>query len=241
MASRGQWRDGASRFLRALVPASLVWGRHPDELTVRFDDPVGAGILRALPAREDPSTLVIRPLGFFDHERVATARELDRDWLQPWEPTLPPTSTEYVQTVAEYRRSLERSHREGTALSMLIEIDGVVSGVVAVSNVQRGAALCASIGYWVAARQSRRGLGAFAVASTIDLVIGELGLHRVEISVRPENVPSLALCRKLGLRQEGFKPRYLHINGEWADHVCFGIDAENLPEGGLAATLIDGG
>lgn len=239
MASVGGWRDGAHEFLRAILPASPVWGRHPDELTLRFEDPVGAGILRAIPGREDPALLVLRPLSFLDHERVATAREVDRDWLQPWEPTLPPTSTEYVQTVSEYRRSLERSHREGTALSMLMEIDGEIAGVVAVSQVHRGAALCASIGYWVAARHARRGLGAFAVASTIDLLIGELGLHRVEISVRPENVASLALCRKLGLREEGFKPRYLHINGEWADHVCFGIDAESLLEGGLAQSLIE--
>lgn len=238
MASVGGWREGASEFLRTILPASPVWGRHPDELTLRFEDPVGTGILRAIPGREDPALLVIRPLAFLDHDRVANAREADRDWLQPWEPTLPPTSCEYVQTVSEYRRSLERAHREGTALSMLIELDGEVCGVVAVSNVQRGAAQCASIGYWVAARQARRGLGAFAVASTIDLVIGELGLHRVEISVRPENMASLGVCRKLGLREEGFKLRYLHINGEWADHVCFGIDAESLPEGGLAPSLI---
>lgn len=238
MSSVGGWRDGVRGLLRAILPSPPVWGRHPDELTVRVEDPVRAGILRGIPGRDDPSVLVIRPLGFLDHNRVADAREADRDWLQPWEPTLPPTSTEYVPTLSEYRRSLERAHREGSALSMLMEVDGEVAGVVAVSQVQRGAALSASIGYWVAARHARRGLGSFAVASTIDLLIGELGLHRVEISVRPENAASLALCRKLGLREEGFKPRYLHINGAWADHVCFGIDAESMPEGGLAPSLL---
>ena len=43
--------------------------------------------------------------------------------------------------------------------------------------------------------------------------MGELGLHRVEVNIRPENVASLAVVRKLGFRDEGLRARYLHING----------------------------
>ena len=30
------------------------------------------------------------------------------------------------------------------------------------------------------------------------------------------------------LREEGYKPRYMHINGRWADHVGFAVDQEDL-------------
>ena len=78
-----------------------------------------------------------------------------------------------------------------------------------------------------------RGLGALVAAMVIDLAIGELGLHRVEVCVRPENERSLALCRRLGLHEEGMRRRFMHIAGKWADHVAFSIDRESLPEGGL--------
>ena len=75
MASVGAWRDGAHEFLRAILPASPVWGRHPDELTLRFEEPVEAGILRSIPGREDPALLVLRPLGFLDHGWPPPARQ----------------------------------------------------------------------------------------------------------------------------------------------------------------------
>ena len=53
--------------------------------------------------------------------------------------------------------------------------------------------------------------------------MGELGLHRVEVNIRPENVASLAVVRKLGFRDEGLRARYLHINGAWRDHRTFAL------------------
>ena len=51
--------------------------------------------------------------------------------------------------------------------------------------------------------------------------------------VRPENERSLGVCRGLGLVEEGLRPRFMHIGGQWADHIAFFIDSESLPEGGL--------
>ena len=41
-----------------------------------------------------------------------------------------------------------------------------------------------------------------------------LGLHRVEINIRPENVASCRVVEKLGFRLEGRRPAYLHIDGK---------------------------
>ena len=92
--------------------------------------------------------------------------------------------------------------------------------------------------HWLARDFVGRGLGALGSAMVIDLVIGELGLHRVEVDVCPENERSLGVCRRLGLREEGLRPRFMHINGAWADHLCFSIDRESLPEGGLVRSRI---
>jgi ribosomal-protein-alanine N-acetyltransferase len=36
---------------------------------------------------------------------------------------------------------------------------------------------------------------------------------------------------KLGFRPEGLRPRYLHIDGDWRDHLVFALNAEEVPEG----------
>jgi ribosomal-protein-alanine N-acetyltransferase len=39
-------------------------------------------------------------------------------------------------------------------------------------------------------------------------------------------LPSLRVVEKLGLRQEGLKERFIHIDGAWRDHKIFAITAE---------------
>jgi len=38
---------------------------------------------------------------------------------------------------------------------------------------------------------------------------------------------------KLGFRYEGFRRRYIHIDGKWADHFCFALVVEEVPTGVL--------
>jgi ribosomal-protein-alanine N-acetyltransferase len=68
----------------------------------------------------------------------------------------------------------------------------------------------------------------------IDYCFRVLRLHRVEINIRPENTASLRVVHKLGLRPEGLRERYLHIDGDWRDHLAFAVTAEEVPDGLLA-------
>jgi hypothetical protein len=120
---------------------------------------------------------------------------------------------------------------------LMPEFDGRPVGQFTLSQVQWGAMSQGVLGYWVAQEASRMGLASLVVSYMMDLVIGELGLHRIEVNVRPENERSLGLCRKLGLREEGYRERYMNIAGQWADHVSFAMDAESLPEGGMLTSL----
>ena len=65
----------------------------------------------------------------------------------------------------------------------------------------------------------------------------QLGLHRMEICIRPENEPSLRVVEKLGFRYEGLRRRYIHINGDWRDHFCFALVTDELPTGVLRRWL----
>ena len=93
------------------------------------------------------------------------------------------------------------------------------------------------VGYWVDQARAGRGIAPTAVAMATDHCFEALGLHRMEINIRPDNGPSLRVVEKLGFRDEGRRERFLHINGEWADHRSFALTSEEVPGGLLAAWL----
>jgi len=102
-----------------------------------------------------------------------------------------------------------------------------------VSSIAYGSLSSASIGYWVAERFAGRNVTPTAVALATDHAFFSLGLHRMEICIRPENAPSLRVTEKLGFRYEGLRRRFIHINGDWRDHFCFALTVEELPQGVL--------
>ena len=59
-----------------------------------------------------------------------------------------------------------------------------------------------------------------------------LKLHRLEAACLPTNLASKRVLEKSGLRQEGYARAYLKINGEWADHLLFGLVEDEVDGGG---------
>ena len=169
--------------------------------------------------------------------RLRDARELeavllrDREWLRPWEATLP--GNEGRWDVRAGIRSLLDLAGQGLALPFVMSIDQTIVGQLTVSNIQYGAVLSASIGYWVSKDLAGRGLTPTAVAMATDYCFQQMKLHRIEICIRPENAASLRVVQKLGFRYEGYRRRYIHIDGDWRDHYCFALLAEEVPEGVL--------
>jgi ribosomal-protein-alanine N-acetyltransferase len=175
--------------------------------------------------------IVIRPI------RVRDARALERElldnrrWLRTWEATNPhgPMSFDTRASI----RSLQSNARAGYGLPFLIEYDGELAGQLNVSSISYGSVSSASIGYWVSERFAGKNITPTAVALASDYVFFQVGLHRIEICIRPENAPSLRVVEKLGYRYEGLRRRFIHINGDWRDHFCFALVAEELPGGVL--------
>ena len=114
----------------------------------------------------------------------------------------------------------------------------VFAGQLTISGIAYGAARWADAGYWVDQRWAGRGLAPTAVALAADYLFAALRLHRLEIAIRPENVNSLRVVQKLGLRYEGDRARYLHVDGEWRDHSVFVAHADEVGPEGLLGRLL---
>lgn len=176
--------------------------------------------------------LTLRPIRMRDAKQLERELMFNRGWLREWEATLPGTFNHF-DTKAMIRSLLAYS-RAGGGLPMVLEVDGNLVGQINVSGITHGSLSSASIGYWVAQRFAGRGLTPRAVALLADYCFVGLGLHRVEICIRPENAASLRVVNKLGFRFEGRRDRYIHINGDWRDHDCFALCVDDMPEGVLA-------
>ena len=161
----------------------------------------------------------------------------NRSWLQQWEATIPGYSE--FPPVGDIIRSLLRLAKQNQAAPFIIEHDGEVVGQVTVSGLSFGSLSSGSIGYWISQDRAGMGITPTAVALVADWCFTGLGIHRVEICIRPENVSSLRIVRKLGMRYEGLRRRYIHIDGDWRDHFCFAVTIDEAP-GGLLARLTRG-
>lgn len=156
-------------------------------------------------------------------ERLLVA---DREWLRPWEASTP--GVRYPLDVRFMVNSLIAQARNESGLGLIIEYQGRIVGQINVAGIQRGSLSSATIGYWICKKAAGKNITPIAVALTIDYLFAEAKLHRVEIDIRPENTPSLRVVEKLGLREEGLKKRFIHIDGDWRDHRIFAITNEEI-------------
>jgi ribosomal-protein-alanine N-acetyltransferase len=173
----------------------------------------------------------IRPVRLRDARTLERELLENRTWLRKWEATNPvgPMSFDVRSSI----RHLQSNARAGLGLPFIIEYQGELAGQLNVSSISYGSVSMATIGYWVSERFAGKGLTPTAVALASDHCFFTVGLHRIEICIRPENDPSLRVVEKLGFRYEGLRRRFIHINGDWRDHFCFALTVDELPQGVL--------
>lgn len=169
-----------------------------------------------------------------DYSAWAAEREASRAYLQPWEPAWPDDDL----SRAAFRRRMTIYAREselGNAWPLFIfsSVDDALLGAITLSNIRRGVAEAATLGYWIGESVAGRGHATAAVRAMLGFAFGPLKLHRVEAACVPTNLASRRVLEKTGFVQEGMAKAYLKINGQWADHLLFSsiMDQADLSDG----------
>jgi ribosomal-protein-alanine N-acetyltransferase len=131
-------------------------------------------------------------------------------------------------TPVAYRGWLARQNGKTHVGHFVVDASsGELAGVINVSEIVRGAFRSAYLGYYALAPHAGRGLMTEGMRQVIKRCYGELGLHRVEANIQPDNTASLALVARLGFVREGYSRRYLNINGRWRDHERWALLRED--------------
>ncbi len=96
-------------------------------------------------------------------------------------------------------------------------------GQIAITNVIRGVAQSAFVGYWIGFQYLNQGYVTEAVRAIFNFAFSVLNLHRLSLWIALENDASLRVAEKLGLRYEGTAQKALHLGGRWQDTKIFAI------------------
>ncbi|MGD9634261.1 MAG: GNAT family N-acetyltransferase [Pirellulales bacterium] len=160
---------------------------------------------------------------------VADSRALHAAWVTP------------PATAEAFERYLERTSRCDFAAFLVRRVDdgaaaGPIAGVINISNIIGEPLSSAFLGFYAFEPQAGKGYMKAGLKLALAHAFEQLGLHRVEANIQPENIASIALVRRLGFRCEGFSPKYLRIAGEWRDHVRWALLAEEFAAASESAT-----
>ena len=190
------------------------------------DVPRLAGFFAVHPpsVRLEGERVMLRPPDRGDWAIWSELRSASRAFLQPWEPAW---SDDAVGKAAFRRRlaryALDWRDDEGYAFFVFDSHGDELVGGISLSNVRRGVAESASLGYWIGERFARQGYMTEALRLMLGFAFDRLRLHRVEAACLPSNAPSRGLLIKSGFREEGYARKYLCIDGLWQDHVLYAL------------------
>jgi ribosomal-protein-alanine N-acetyltransferase len=183
-------------------------------------------------ARSEPFRLVgdrvfLRPPERGDYEDWASLRARSRNFLTPWEPSWPPDALSRTSFRARIARYAEDWRIDQGYNFFIFRNDETLVGGIGLSNIRRGVAETASLGYWTGEPYARQGYMTAALPLVLDFAFERLRLHRVEAACLPTNTPSRALLLHTGFQQEGYARNYLLIDAKWQDHLLFAVLRED--------------
>ena len=172
------------------------------------------------------SEITLRLLRLRDRKVWDEDRSANKDWLTPWEATRPQIEADLpLPSFPQMVRMGTRDAKDLRSLSLGIWVKDRgrerFVGQITLGGIVLGAYRGGYIGYWIDNRYANKGVVTHAVMALTEYAFEELSLHRIEINMRPENGASQRVAEKAGYIYEGLRLRYLHIDGQWRDHMIF--------------------
>ena len=137
----------------------------------------------------------------------------------------PRTATTRDDVLEEIERSLEEPGKFGR---FVIEVGGERAGMVGFHVVNERSRIARLERLAVHPRFRGRRLADDAARRFQRLLLGELGLHRLELEIYAFNERACAHAERVGYVREGRKRQAYLYDGEWVDTVLYALLPEDL-------------
>lgn len=156
--------------------------------------------------------------------QVLAYYERNRSFLQATDP--PRAETFFtLKTQKQMQEQFKKEAAQLGGVRFWVQPAGsnLIIGMVALNGIVFGNFCSAYMAYSLDENFLNQGYATEALQAVVELAFNRLGLHRLELNILPDNGPSLRVAQKLGFAREGLALMYLNINGQWRDHVRFGL------------------
>ena len=179
--------------------------------------------------------LLLRQYRTSDADALASLLTLSfKDHLEPWSPPSMKQEAESGGRRAAREHILAALNKwdEGSDYRLFITLreTGEIVGQIGLTQLIRGVSQSCFIGYWIGLPYIRQGYATEAVVLAMEFAFDVLKLHRVSLWIGIENVHSLRIPEKLGLRFEGTAERALFLGERWQDTHIFAVTSEEWAE-----------
>ena len=157
--------------------------------------------------------LVIRPLEQADRDDLFAAVRESIAEVSRWLPWCHPGYT--PEESAMYIESARNAWAEESSFNFGIFAAGSGGhlGSVTVNHIVRQNRF-ANVGYWVRSGATKRGIASRAVRLAAQFAFEDLGLSRLEIAARPENLASRRVAEKAGAQLEAIARNRIVMHGQ---------------------------
>ncbi|MCR4695235.1 MAG: GNAT family N-acetyltransferase [Pseudobutyrivibrio sp.] len=144
-----------------------------------------------------------------------------------------PMGSEDFYTLSHQQRVLDFEYQNTLKLTMIrywiFEKDDPdkIIGTISFRNIIRPVYECCTVGYKMDQAYINQGFCTEALEATIPLLAKELGIHRFEAFILPDNEPSIHMAEKIGFKYEGILRDKITIDGKRLDHCLFAYLYDN--------------
>lgn len=187
-----------------------------------------SGILRDIhgnePSNRPCGYTMIRPIlhrpTLADAEDLLAFELTNRAYFEHWINARPAS---YYALDAVKQAIAQAAHEQNADSShqFLIKLEQQIVGRVNLTGMARGHFHKATLGYRIAKEHTGHGIASAAIDQVIDLAFREMGLWRLEATVREENQGSVKVLVRNGFRQFGRARQSLLMHGQWYDLLYF--------------------
>jgi ribosomal-protein-alanine N-acetyltransferase len=173
--------------------------------------------------------LIIRPLADFDYENWAQAYSMMRPPQNefdegPWK------DSELTEAKFKALLKMEQDWRDQDkfyVFGVFDKNDGTLLGEVRLMDISRAIFQNAYIGYRIFNPYWGKGYATEACRAVIDIGFKDLGLHRIEAAIEPQNKLSIRVAKAMKFRKEGLSKKRLLVHGKWKDMAIYCITCED--------------
>ena len=167
---------------------------------------------------DDEITLYLENAAFAERylELVEENYEYLSEWLE-W-----PRFCKSLDDFKKFVRDSLHKYADGKSMTCAIEFRGEIVGNCALNAINHSLEMV-EIGYWIGKQYQGNGIITRVCRWLIDYAFTKLDMKKVQIAAAEGNLPSRAVCERLGMQLEGIITNREKVGDKILNHAIYGI------------------